>query len=336
MFHILKELYWFRSKSEPRMDRHRYWLAAYLLLSLQIGSALLLLQDNFLWDMAPRFYSDVFFWESYFTPYVSIDLVLIVLHIVVGINAFGRVWGSLAGIGTYSLGAIALMTNWASSNRIEQYLGYPLLLIGVLAIIGIVALLMGFKLRSLRDVEPSHALMRQRPDMPAEKQLNCLAFLRRYLFAHLVISVMGFAISGIMVWRLNSLSVMDYYREAESTLQAGGLFLLLLAVVGAIWILALIAKRLNSFTDATAAIFCWGIALTVVIGGGTVWLAVNEFYDNKWLFLLAKTVGLSLLPISVGAQIYLLTKPSKQLSSVEAAMVEPSGQATATSPQIAT
>ncbi|BBI48789.1 hypothetical protein HORIV_12100 [Vreelandella olivaria] len=260
---------------------------------------------------------------------------LIVLHIVVGINAYGRVWGSLAGIGTYSLGAIALMINWASSNRIEQYLGYPLLLIGVLAIIGIVALLMGFKLRSSRrrTVTCAHA---SAPGHACGKQLNCLAFLRRYLFAHLVISVMGFAISGIMVWRLNSLSVMDYYREAESTLQAGGLFLLLLAVVGGIWILALIAKRLNSFSDATAVIFCWGIALTVVIGGGTVWLAVNEFYDNKWLFLLAKTVGLSLLPISVGAQIYLLTKPSKQLSSAEAAMVEPSGQATATSPQIAT
>ncbi|BBI48788.1 hypothetical protein HORIV_12090 [Vreelandella olivaria] len=69
MFHILKELYWFRSMSEPRMDRHRYWLAVYLLLSLQIGSALLLLQDNFLWDMTPRFYNDVFLGELFLRTY---------------------------------------------------------------------------------------------------------------------------------------------------------------------------------------------------------------------------------------------------------------------------
>ncbi|MBS3666328.1 MULTISPECIES: hypothetical protein [Halomonadaceae] len=336
MFHILKELYWFRSKSEPRMDRHRYWLAAYLLLSVQLGGALLVSQDRLLWDMTSSYYPEAFFWIHYFTPHFSMDLALIVLHIIVGINAFGRVAGSLAGIGTYSLGALSSMSNWAASNSMDEGLGYPLLSIVLLAIIGVVALFMGFTLRSLRDVEPSHALLRQRPDMPAEKQLNCLAFLRRYLFVHLIIGVVGVAISGIMVWRLNNLSVMDYYGAADSTLQTGGFFLLLLAVVGVIWILALIAKRLNSFTDATAVIFCWGIALTVVIGGGTVWLAVNGFYDNKWLFLLAKTVGLSLLPISVGAQIYLLTKPSKQLSSAEAAMVEPSGQATATSPQIAT
>lgn len=336
MFHILKELYWFRSMSEPRLDRQRYWLAAYLLLSLQVGNALLLRQDNFLWDMAPRFFSDVYFWLSYFTPHVTVDIALIVLHIIVGINAFGRSWGSLAGVGTYSLGAIASMANWAASNGVEEHLGYPLLSIVVLATIGIVALLMGFTLRSLRDVEPSHALMRQRPDMPGEKQLDCLAFLRRYLLAHLVISVIGLAISGITILRLNNLSVSGYYGEANSTLQTSGFFLLLLGVLGSVWILTLIAKRLNSFTNATTAILCWGIGLTVVIGGGTVWLAVNEFYDNEWLFLLAKTIGLSLLPISVGAHIYLLTKPSKQLSPAEATMAEPSVQAPATSPQIDT
>ncbi|SBR50869.1 hypothetical protein [Halomonas sp. HL-93] len=336
MFHILKELYWFRSINEPRLDRHRYWLAAYLLLSIQVGNALLWRQEYFLWDMTPRYFSDVDFWTSYFTPYVSIDLALIVLHIIVGINAFGRGWGSLAGIGTYSLGAIAKMIHWVATNGMEEQLGYPLLSIVVLATIGIVALFMGFTLRSLRDDEPSHALMRQRPDMPAEKQLDCLAFLRRYLLAHLVIGVMGVAISGITVWRLNNLYGTYYYGAGNSILQIGGFCLLLLGVLGGIWILTLVAKRLNSFTDATAAILCWGIGLIVVIEGGTLWLAINEFYDNKWLFLLAKTIGLSLLPISIGAQIYLLTKPSKQLSSAEVAMAEPSTQAPVTSPQFDT
>ncbi|WP_249979210.1 hypothetical protein [Vreelandella olivaria] len=331
MFHILKELYWFRSMSEPRLDRHRYWLAAYLLLSLQVGGAFLVSQDRFLWDMTPRFYSDAFFWINYFTPHISMDLVLIVLHIIVGINAFGRVLGSLAGIGTYSLGALASMINWAASNGFEEHFGYPLLSIVVLAIIGIVALLMGFTLRSLRDVEPSHALLRQRPDMPVEKQLDCLTFLRRYLLAHLVIGVIGIAISGIMVWRLDNLSVMGYYWALDSTLKIGGFFLLLLTVLGGVWILKLIAKRLNSFTDATTAILCGGLGLTLVLGGGTVWLAINEFYDNGWLFLLAKTIGLSLWPISIGAQIYLIIKPSKQLSPAEEAMAEPSAQAPATS-----
>ncbi|MDI5986432.1 hypothetical protein QLQ85_16695 [Halomonas sp. M4R5S39] len=336
MFHILKELYWLRSMSEPRLDRHRYWLAAYLLLSLQLGGAFLMSQDRFLWDMTPRFYPEAFFWVSYFTPHVSMDLVLIALYVIVGVNAFGWVLGGLAGVGTYSLGAMASMINWAMSNGMEEHLGYPLLTIVVLAIIGIVALLMGFTLRSLRDVEPSHALLRQRPDMPSEKQLDCLTFLRRYLLAHLVISVMGVAIISIIFWRLNNPSVMGYYWAADSTLKTGGFFLLLLGVLGGIWILKLIAKRLNSFTDATVAILCWGIGLTVVIGGGTVWLAINEFYDSGWLFLLAKTIGLSLWPISIAAHIYLLTNPSKQLSSAEMEMAESSAQGPATSPQIDT
>ena len=339
MFHILKELFLLRSMSEPRLDRHRYWLATYLLLSIQLGGAILVSQDRFLWEMTSDYYPETFFWIHYFSPHFSMDLALIVLHIIVGINAFGRIGGSLAGVGTYSLGALSSMSNWAASNSMEEALGYPLLSIVLLAGIGIVALLMGFTLRSLRDVEPSHALLRQRPDMPVEKQLNCLSFLGSYLFVHLVIGVVGAAISGLMVWRLNSLSGMDYYRAAgaaRAALQTGGFFLLLLAVVGVIWILRVIAKRLNSFTDATAAILCWCIALTVIIGGATIWLAFNEFYDNKWLFILAKTVGLSLFPISIGAQIYLLTKPAKALSSAKEAVAESSRQATATSPQSAT
>nr|WP_290830919.1 hypothetical protein [Halomonas sp.] len=322
--------------SEPRLDRHRYWLAAYLLLSLQVGGAFLVSQDRFLWDMTPSYYPEAFLWINYFTPHISMDLALIVLHVIVGINAFGRVLGSLTGVGIYSLGAVVSMTNWAVSNGIDEHFGYPLLSIVVLAIFGIVALLMGFTLRSLHDVEPSHALLRQRPDMPVEKQLDCLTFLRHYLLAHLVIGVIGIAISGITVWRLSNQSGMGYYGAADSTLKTGGFFLLLLTVLGGIWILKLIAKRLNSFTDATTTILCWGIGLTVVIGGGTVWLAINEFYDNAWLFLLAKTIGLSLWPISIAAQIYLLTNPSKQPSSAGAEMAEPSAQAPATSTQVDT
>ncbi|MGR4069808.1 hypothetical protein [Billgrantia sp. C5P2] len=336
MFHILKELYWLRSMSEPRMDRHRYWLAAYLLLSLQLGAAFLMSQDQFLWSMMPDFYPEAFFWISYFTPHVSMDLALIVLYIIVGINAFGRAFGGLAGIGIYSLGALASAFSWAASRGMEEPLWYPLLSIVMLAIIGIVALFMGFTLRSLRDVDPSHALLRQRPDIPLEKQLDCLSFLRRYLLAHLVLNVMGVAIIGIMFWRLNNPSVMGHYGAADSTLKIGGFFLLLLAVLGCIWLLKLVAKRLNSFTDATMAIICWGIGLTVVIGGGTVWLAINEFYSSGWLFLLAKTIGLSLWPISIAAHIYLLTNPSKQLSSAEVEMAESSAQGPATSPQIDT
>ncbi|SDL94146.1 hypothetical protein SAMN05192555_1083 [Franzmannia pantelleriensis] len=336
MFHIFKELYRLRPMSEPRQDRHRYWLAACLLLSIQLGGAFLMSQSRFLWDMTPRFYSEAIFWGSYFTPHVSMDLALIALYIIVGMNAFGRVWGSLAGVGLYSLGASGSVFNWATSNPMDEHLWHSLLSAGGLAIIGVVALLMGFTLRSLRDVEPSHALLRQRPDMPAEKQLDCLAFLRRYLLAHLVISVIGVAISGIMFWRLNNLSGVAYYGAADSTLKTGGFFLLLLAVVGCIWILKLVAKRLNSFTDATVAILCWGIGLTVVIGGGTAWLAINEFYANGWLFLLATTVGLSLWPISIAAHIYLLTNPAKQPSFAEAEMAEPSAQAPAGSPQVDT
>ncbi|PAU76054.1 hypothetical protein [Halomonas salipaludis] len=336
MFHIFKELYRLRPMSEPRQDRHRYWLAAYLLLSIQLGSAFLMSQSRFLWDMTPRFYPEAIFWGSYFTPHVSMDLALIALYTIVGMNAFGRVWGSLAGVGIFSLGASGSVFNWATSNPMDEHLWYSLLSTGGLAIMGVVALLMGFTLRSLRDVEPSHALLRQRPDMPAEKQLDCLAFLRRYLLAHLVISVIGVAISTIMFWRLNNQSGMGYYGAADSTLKTGGFFLLLLAVVGCIWILKLVAKRLNSFTDATVAILCWGIGLTVVIGGGTIWLAINEFYANGWLFLLAKTIGLSLWPISIAAHIYLLTNPAKQPSSAETEMAEPSAQAPATSPQIDT
>ncbi|QTP57783.1 hypothetical protein HNO53_03000 [Billgrantia antri] len=332
----MKELYWLRSMSEPRMDRHRYWLAAYLLLSLKLGAVFLFSQDQFLWSMTPDYYPEAFFWMSYFTPHISMDLALIVLYIIVGINAFGRVFGGFAGIGIYSLGAMASVFSWTASNGMEEHLWYPLLSIVVLAIIGIVALLMGFTLRPLRDVDPSHALLRQRPDIPSEKQLDCLSFLRRYLLAHLVINVMGVVIIGIMFWRLNNPSVMGYYGAADSTLKIGGISLLLLAVMGCIWILRLVAKRLNSFTDATVAIICWGIGLVVVIGGGTVWLAINEFYDSGWLFLLAKTIGLSLWPISIAAHIYLLTNPSKQLSSAATEMAEPSEQAPATSPQLDT
>ncbi|MGY6564663.1 MAG: hypothetical protein ACXIU5_07995 [Halomonadaceae bacterium] len=336
MFHILKELYWLRSMSEPRMDRHRYWLAAYLLLSIQLGAAFVMGQNRYLWEMTPRYFPEAFFWVNYFTLYFSIDFVLIVLCLIVGINAFGRLWGSLAGVGIYSLGALGSMVNWALISRMDEQLGYSLLTMVVLAIIGIVALLMGFTLRSLRDVEPSHALLRQRPDMPSEKQLDCLTFLRRYLLAHLVISVIGAVIVGIMYWRLNNLSVMGYYRAIDSTLKVGGFFLLLLVALGSIWILNLTAKRLNSFTDATAAIICWGIVLIVAIGGGTTWLAVNGFYNSGWLFLLANTVSLSLWPISIGAQIYLLTNPSKQLSSAATEMAEPSEQGLATAPQLDT
>lgn len=336
MFHILKELYWLRSMSEPRLDRHRYWLAAYLLLSLQLGAVFLMSQDQFLWSMMPSFLPEAFFWMSYFTPHFSMDLVLIVLYIIVGVNAFGRFWGSLAGVGLYSIGAFASAFSWAALSHMDESFWYPLLSILVLAIIGIVALFMGFTLRSLRDVDPSHALLRQRPDMPSEKQLDCLSFLRRYLLAHLVINVMGAAIIGIMFWRLNNPSVMGFYGTADSTLKLGGFFLLLLGVVGCIWVLKLVAKRLNSFTDATVAIICWGIVLIVLVGGGTVWLAINEFYDSGWLFVLTKTIGLSLWPISIAAHVYLLINPSKQPSFVEAEMAELSAQGPATLPQIDT
>lgn len=334
MFHILKELYWLRSMSEPRLDRHRYWLAAYLLLSLQLGAALLMSQDQFLWSMVPSFYPEAYFWMSYFTPHFSMDLAFLVLYIIVGVNAFGRFWGSLAGVGLYSLGAFASTLSWAASSHMEESFWYPLLSILMLAIIGIVALFMGFTLRSLRNVDPSHALLRQRPDIPLEKQLDCLSFLRRYLLAHLVVNVMGAAIFGIMFWRLNNPSVMGYYGTADSTLKIGGFFLLLLAVLGCIWILKLVAKRLNSFTDATVAVICWGVVLVALVGGGTVWLAINEFYNSGWLFLLAKTISLSLWPISIAAHIYLLTNPSKQPSSEEAKMAELSAQGPATSLQI--
>jgi hypothetical protein len=336
MFHILKELYWLRSMSEPRMDRHRYWLASYLLLSIQLGAAFLMSQDRILWSLMPHYHPEVFFWLSYYTPYVSMDLALIVLYIIVGINAFGRFWGSLAGVGLYSLGAFASAFSWAASSRMDESFWYPLLSILMLAIIGIVALFMGFTLRSLRDVEPSHALSRQRPDMSSEKQLDCLSFMRRYLLAHLVINVIGAVIIGIMFWRLNNPTVMGYYWPEDSTLKIGGFFLLLLAAMGCIWIIKLVAKRLNSFTDAAVAIICWAIGLVVVIGGGTVWLAINEFYESGWLFLLAKTIFLSLWSISIAAHIYLLINPSKQPSSAEVEMAEPSEQAPASAPQIDT
>ncbi|WP_447895397.1 hypothetical protein [Vreelandella sp. GE22] len=397
MFHILKELYWLRSSHEPRLDRHRYWLAVYLLLLLQYGSIMVnalivIFYNNINTATGPEWILDI-----YLAPQMLEGLVVMLLHLLVGINAFGRFYGVLAGIGTYSLGVLGrLLLALANSYDPSRLIGHTTFVLLGLAAIGILALAMGCKLRPLRDIAPEHALLRKRETLPYVKQLDCIEFLGRFLRAQLVLLIVavllawpfswsldhpdkiakmltsdkfhfwlrtagiimvigglwwikrlvvyldeikkgglalcyclltlliGVAVAvavRLMVWsstRTNHSFYISYADATQYTLMAGGFCLLLLTFGGAIWLTVLIAKRLNTLTNVAIPIVLGGLALMAVIAFGSLFLAKHDFYDNAWLYVLAKSAITNLVIASIGAQIYLITQPAAKPSKDKA------------------